>query len=71
LWCKFFVQLYSYKIQTENIERLAAEAISNDEASLPWLRTQAQTNRDEEGKQLISEILLLLQSKCDPEFNQR
>lgn len=34
----------------ENVERLAAEAISNDESSLPWLRTQAQTTKEEEGE---------------------
>nr|CAH0101935.1 unnamed protein product [Daphnia galeata] len=61
----FFVQLYSYKIQTENIERLAAEAISNDEASLPWLRTQAQTNRDEEGSVFDSIIELLKRMQED------
>ncbi|EFX76487.1 hypothetical protein DAPPUDRAFT_322360 [Daphnia pulex] len=61
----FFVQLHSYKVQTENIERLAAEAISNDEASLPWLRTQAHTNRDEEGSVFDSIIELLKRMQED------
>nr|CAG4641615.1 EOG090X04F1 [Eurycercus lamellatus] len=43
----FFVQLYSYKVQSENVERLAAEAASNESVSLPWLRTQAHSKADE------------------------
>lgn len=49
---QFFVQLFNYKTQTENIERLAAEATSADATSLPWLRTQPHL-KTEEGKTLL------------------
>ena len=39
--------MHSYKIQSENVERLAAEATSSDAALFPWLRTQAHTKADE------------------------
>lgn len=61
----FFVQLHSYKVQMENVERLAAEAISNDESSLPWLRTQAQTTKEEEGSVFDSIIELLKRMQED------
>nr|CAG4650896.1 EOG090X04F1 [Simocephalus serrulatus] len=60
----FFVQLHSYKVQAENVERLAAEAISNDEASLPWLRTQAHI-KDEDGSVFDSIIELLKRMQED------
>ena len=46
---QFFIQLYSYKTQSENVERQAAEATNREIVPLPWLRTQAhlKTNQDD------------------------
>nr|CAG4649251.1 EOG090X04F1 [Scapholeberis mucronata] len=60
----FFVQLHSFKIQVENVERMAAEAISNEEVSLPWLRTQAHT-KDEAGSVFDNIIELLKRMQED------
>lgn len=45
-------------MQSENVERIAAEATSNDAALFPWLRTQAHTKTDE--GYFLSDYVLLL-----------
>lgn len=48
-FAQFFIQLHSYKTETENVERQAAEATnSNETILLPWLRTQAHLKSDAE-----------------------
>jgi len=57
----FFLQLHKYKIQTENVERQAAEATnSNDTIMLPWLRTQTHCKDNQEEGSVFDGIIELL-----------
>jgi len=57
----FFIQLHSYKTQTENVERQAAEATnSNETILLPWLRTQANLKTNAEEGSVFDGIIDLL-----------
>nr|CAG4650082.1 EOG090X04F1 [Sida crystallina] len=56
-----FLQLYSHKIQTESVERQAAQAMNSSETIfLPSLRAQAQSNEDVAEGSVFEGIMALL-----------